>query len=393
MEEFINNDKKLGLKYDFNLVKKEFKKLKIPKDVYDPSKLPLEVAKWYISMSPRGVGKTTNILLLGMIMNKLYGTEIQYIRFHESMIMNKNIKDIFEVIIQFKYIEKLTNGKYDNVIYKARRWYYCKYQEDGTCDIAENHFMMCLSVDKNETYKSTYNAPKGDFILVDEFIEKYYLDSYFIDMVDLFKTIGRDRLSPIIFLSANTIDKFHPFFHELQISDYVEIMEMGDKKLVTTELGTNLYVEIINKFTLDKKSNDIKSEVNRLYYGFSNPKMSSITGNESWNVQVYPHPPKEFEIHRRNFYISYLDKLINLEICSSGRVMFLNCHLATKTYNDSIIFTNKKDVFDNRQFYGFGNGKFHRIIWTLIDQHKVTYQTNDVGAIVTNYINSIKMNK
>ena len=34
-------------------------------------------------------------------------------------------------IIQFKYIEKLTNGKYDNVIYKARRWYYCKYLEDG----------------------------------------------------------------------------------------------------------------------------------------------------------------------------------------------------------------------------------------------------------------------
>ena len=77
MEEYINNDKKLGLKYDFNLVKKEFKKLKIPKDVYNPSKLPLDAAKWYISMSPRGVGKTTNILLLGMVMNKLYGTEIQ----------------------------------------------------------------------------------------------------------------------------------------------------------------------------------------------------------------------------------------------------------------------------------------------------------------------------
>ena len=122
MVEYINNDKKLGIKYDYKLIRKEFKKLKIPKDVYDPSKLPLETAKWYISMSPRGVGKTTNLLLLGMEFNKNYGTEIQYIRFHESMIQNKNIKDLFEVIVQHGYIEKLTGGKYNNVIYKARRW-------------------------------------------------------------------------------------------------------------------------------------------------------------------------------------------------------------------------------------------------------------------------------
>ena len=40
--EYHENDKKKGIKYDFSLIRKEFKKLKITKDVYNPLTIPLE---------------------------------------------------------------------------------------------------------------------------------------------------------------------------------------------------------------------------------------------------------------------------------------------------------------------------------------------------------------
>ena len=65
--EYHENDKKKGIKYDFSLIRKEFKKLKIPKDVYNPLTIPLEWSKFNVLLSPRSKGKTTNILLLGLI--------------------------------------------------------------------------------------------------------------------------------------------------------------------------------------------------------------------------------------------------------------------------------------------------------------------------------------
>lgn len=395
--EYIDNNESLGIKYDFNLIRKEFKKLKTPHWIFNPCKIPFDNCKWNVLMSSRSVGKTTQFILLGMCFNKLYGTQIQYIRLHEDMIMPKFTKELFSVIKKFKYIERLTGGEYTDVVLKNRRWYYCKYTEEGEIEkISPDHFMMMLSSDKNEIYKSSYNAPLGDFILVDEFIEKYYLQSTFISLVDLIKTIARDRLSPIIFLSANTIDKFHPFFKELEISNIVEKLNFDDSTTIETPLGTRIYVELISKFTKDEKSNELKRKVNSLFYGFKNEKLASITGLDSWSINIYPHTPQEeFTILYRNFYIKHLNKLINLEICQNENNIFINCHYATKTYPDSEIFTLNNDVTNRNEYFGFGNrnNKLHRLIFDKILDNKATYCDNDVGSLIMSYIQSVRKEK
>mgnify|MGYP003304829880 CR=1 FL=1 len=64
--EYINNNPLDGIKYDYKAVRKEFKKLGIPKTVYDPCHLPLESCSWLVTLSERARGKTTNLLLMGM---------------------------------------------------------------------------------------------------------------------------------------------------------------------------------------------------------------------------------------------------------------------------------------------------------------------------------------
>ena len=70
-KEFIDGKQSNGLKYEFSLIRKEFKKLKIPGDFYNPSKCPFEKCKWFVNLSDRSTGKTTTWLLFGMVMNKL----------------------------------------------------------------------------------------------------------------------------------------------------------------------------------------------------------------------------------------------------------------------------------------------------------------------------------
>lgn len=384
--EYINDDIKNGIKYDNNLVSKEYKRLKCPKDVYNPLHIPINSAKWFVLMSERARGKTTNVLLLGMIYNKLYGTEIQYLRTREDMITPKNSKDLFKTIIEYGYVEKVTDGEYNSIQYKSRRWYYAYINEDGEEEKRSiKPFCTMLSIDKAETYKSAYNAPLGDFIVFDEFIERFYQPQQFLMLIDLISTIARQRQSVMIFMLANTIDRNTPYFNELEIIDELDDMAQGDNKIITTKLGTNIYVEILGK--RKKESGKLQTEINKLYYGFSNKKISSVTGADTWAVSQYPHTPKDFRILNNHHYIDFNHKLICLEICYDKTVdrHFINCHLATKIYDDSIIYTLDFPK-DKRYKYKFGHNNIDKFIFKMYDRNLFTYSDNSVGALVEKYI-------
>ena len=245
--EYIDNKIENGIKINWKKIRNRYKKLGVPNDYYNPCNEPIEQSHYHIILSERSSGKTTNLLLLGMLLNDEYGIIIQYIRSREEMIMPKNLNNLFSVINnkEFNYVEKITHGAYNSVVYQARRWYYCLRDSDGTIiEQANNHFMMCLSFDNNDNYKSSYTEPLGDFIIVDEFIERYYYPNSFFLCMDLIKTIIRSRLSPIIFFSANTIEKNSIWFDEFTIKKEIVNMKIGDKLLHETQQGTMINIHI-----------------------------------------------------------------------------------------------------------------------------------------------------
>ena len=131
--EYMNDNKLDGIKYDFDLIRKTYTKLKCPKKVYNPNHIPYESSKWNIILSDRSRGKTTNILLFGLCMFWLYKNGICYIRNSKTMITQGNVGRLFNTIIEWGYVENLTNGEYDGIIYKSikHEWYFVKYNEDG----------------------------------------------------------------------------------------------------------------------------------------------------------------------------------------------------------------------------------------------------------------------
>lgn len=383
-KEFIDGQRNNGIIYDYPTIRKEFRTLKIPTEYYNPSKSPFDKCKWFINLSDRSTGKTTNWILFGMIMNKLYGTVIQYIRQTNDMITPRNSKNLFDTILDNNYVSKLTDGKYNTIVYKAKRWYYAKSDENG--DIIEQkntHFMCMLSIDNAENYKSSYNAPYGDIIIFDEFIGKYYYRNEFVRFNDLLKTIIRDRQSPIIVLLANTIDKNSQYFNELEIYNTVQQMKQGDSKIITSERGTNIYVEILESGVKKQKSRSI---VNTLFFGWKNPLISSITGDD-WAINNYQHIPQyNSKSILKRYYLEFNNVLLALDVRSCQEIgIYVAVHRATRSYDDSIIFTIG-DIDKSNKRFRFGFSPSDKRLWELYKRNKFYYASNDLGSLLDNYV-------
>ena len=132
---YIDNNPEKGIKYDWKAITRQLKKLKMPPGVYNPADYPFESGcHYYVAMSERGVGKSTQWLLIGLIMFWMYGTHTVYVRQFRDMIAPKNTRDMFGLINAAGYIDTLTNGQYNCAVYKAKRWYLANINDDGDID-------------------------------------------------------------------------------------------------------------------------------------------------------------------------------------------------------------------------------------------------------------------
>lgn len=383
---YIDNDIKKGLYYDYGKIRKAFRKLKIPKELYTPENLPFESdVKYYVGVSERSTGKTTNWILWGLVMNRLYNTQIMYIRQTYDMIAPKVLNQFMDVIKLNHYIEKLTDNEFNTCEYRARRWTLEFVEDDGSITRkADAPFMHCLTLDDDEIIKSSLNAPLGDLIIFDEFISKRYRPNEFVTFCNVVKTIIRDRISPIVVMLANTTDRYNEYFREMLIQDEILKIKVNEYFIKQTELGTTVFCQLIGN------KNPLRERVNNLYFGFKNPRLASITGGD-WAIDNYPHiESEECEVIDKCHYISHSAYLIQLELCHNERLgLFVKAHKANKYYDDSIIYTYE-GIEDKRFRHKYGYTKLDSLIFRLYERNKFFYSNNEVGNMVTSYVTNAR---
>lgn len=387
---YIDNNKEHGIKYDFNLIRKELAKLKCPDTVYNPFKSHvIKSGKWYLDLSERSTGKSTNWILLGMVMYKLYGTQTIYIRESVDMIRPAHSRQLFRTILEWDYVSKVTDGAYNSVKYNSRSWYFYNTEKDEASDDA---FMVALSLDENSLNKSSFNAPRGDLIIFDEFISRHNYANQFVDFCDTLKTVIRERDSALIVMLANTIDRHSFWFKELGIYEQIQKMEIDSAKEYTNNGGTLISIALMGKSA--NMMPEHRKEHNRKFFGFLNPKLNAITGGD-WAMRIYPHPPKALEDDKPvkisfNRYIRHNNYLLQLELYKSGELgLYVVCHKANQTYDDSIIYT-LDDIAAKNERYRWGTNKLDKKLLELLKANKWYYATNLEGGLMDNYITEVK---
>ena len=381
---YIDNDPQKGIIVDWVKVFKYYRDLKCPKNIYNPSKeLPITKAEYFVLISTRSTGKTTNLLLIGIILYLMYGIVTAYIRQTERMIEKKNADKLFTTINAFKYIETLTNGEYNSTYYFGRVCRFAHIDENGKIDKKSEPFLQALAISNHEEYKSTLNMPTGDFAIFDEFISTGYAQNEFVDFLDLLKTIFRDRLTCKIIMLANTTDYYNEYLKELLIQDEVlQVKEDAPFEKLTPK-GTRIFCHLIGN------RNQSRAKVNTLYFGFNNSKIASITGG-AWAVDCYPHiiKDKDREFIYKGQYLTFNGRYLNLELCASKDLgLHVLVHRANRLpeKSDTRVYT-VNNITKKNEFYKFGCKKIDKIYWALYNANKWYYNNNDEGYTVESYV-------
>ena len=370
---------------------KLYKSLKCPENVLNivTELLPYQQA-WNILLGIRGTGKTTQLLLWGMCLYMCYGIQIQYIRSREQQIAPKNIGNLCDVIISNGYIEKLTKGQYNSCEYHWRRWYFVR--RDGSGKIIEKSddpFMVCLAIELSEDYKSSYNAPRGDFIILDEFLsQRGYIIDEFIKFNHLLSTIIRLRDTAHIYLSGNLVDRYSVYFDELQLNDVIETIKFGDHVTLNSN-GTGLHV-----YCQPRPDDKKREKVNTKYFGWKSQELTAITGLRGiWAIKMYPKPPKGEYCLLSKGYIYKNGKYLARELRVTDSMMYVFCYVDSDGYDPLIHIlytTDSESGYSPMIRYGLGYSKTDAAIKKLIIAERCYFADNTAGAMLDAYIRDIK---
>lgn len=391
---YIDGDPSKGIAYDWDKIIKKMKSLNIPPEFFNPADRPLAENAWHVIISERGTGKTSGYLILSALMYWMYGTVTVYCRALSTQIAPKRTSTLFDVVTTNGYVEKITDGKYNNVAYNRKYWYLCKTVDGEEVERDPNHFAYMVSVTEHAEIKSGLNLPTGDLIYFDEFMADEIgangdESKLFLQFCDLISTIFRLRESGKIILLGNSLNKYSQILCDLEIADTVKSMVKGDRAEITTNSGTKIYVEMYNPdATFQAKK---KSWVKR-FMGFVHPELASITGQATWAVGQHPHiPDGAYRSILHNVYVDDNGKLARLEVVNHetlGLCMYV--HWATAVYDDSIILT-VGDIIDPRYHYGRGPENFAKLWQKFRAANRIYYASNDIGSFIDNYEHKITL--
>lgn len=372
----------------------------IEKEVVKAGVIPAEIntplglnATWNCYVSDRSNGKTTSWLIYAIKAYLKYGIVTHYIRSHRTMITQSAIMTIFNVIISNNYVSILTDNKWNSIVYmrNEHKFYLCNRNDGQVIDIDATGFLMCMSIDKADEYKSGYQCDTGDLIIFDEFINTYYKRGEFVKFCDLISTIIRKRPDCKIVMLANTILRTSEYFDELECREFIDHAEGGDK--IDYEIpcisggSTSVHVEI-----LAIKLDNNRKIFNAKYFSFHNPLLNSITG-AGWAIHNYTHPSEHFKTLYKNIFLEYKNKWYSLNVIQleCGRYTIFVAPHTHEPKDDAYIYSDNYNVFDKR-YHSLKHDKNNFDIWLLnrFYSDDIIYANNTCGSIFSDFILNLR---
>lgn len=394
---------------DVQKIKKEIKALKIPKDYWGIDLDAFFSYQWNMYLSIRETaGKTTQSLLLGMVLNKLYPDKycIEYLRNDNAQVVRANVETIFDTIISLGYIQKIYSNKYNSVEYKTqqKKFYLVKRDEEGSIiESSEDPICIVHSIENAFNMKSSYSNPRGNYIVVDEFPDTSRSTyQIFPQLLNCVSTIGRP-LSPgrsdwlHILMMGNNTDQYCFYFDDFQIADEIPYLKFGGSITFKTEYNTTGICKLLELGETQKKRLQDK---NIPFVGFPGKKAAPFTGASEWGGEQYKHIFFDLDYDEcffRRAYICHRNRYIQIDLFNNekvGRFAFL--HFANKPlYEDNLIFTIDPET--KTDIYGFGKYekkdkilKVCKLIVGLLQENRFFYASNQVGSLTSDFIKNIK---
>ena len=353
-------------------------------------------AQYNVIFGERSNGKTYGTLEYCTDQYFKNGSEFAYIRRWDEDLVGKKGESLFNGLIKNGVIRKLSKGKWNTVVYKSRAYYLAFIDDEGVVVSDTKPFAYAFALTQHEHYKSN-SYPNIRNIIFDEFLTRgLYLPDEFIIFQNVLSTLIRLRDDVKIFMLGNTVNKYSPYIAEMGLT------KMRDQKIGTIDVyeygqtGLKVAVEYSDMQQTVKKSN--------VYFAFNNPRLNMIK-NGAWEIDVYPHYPRDeytginpFTDIVYTFFVEFEGSTLQCEVIHKKvdkndkpkPTYFLFIHQKTtpiKDDNRNLVYTQSSNPLPNyRRRITKATSNIERKIQQFFAKDKVFYSDNETGEIMRNYI-------
>lgn len=350
---------------------------------YSLNKILAKNAVYNVIFGERSNGKTYSVLKYGLEQYKKDKGQIAIVRRWGVDIQGRRASSVFSAINDNGLVKKLFPD-FDLVHYWAGKYYLALKDEKGKIIYNDNDCIGFTFALSEQEHNKSISYPNIKTIFFDEFITNgLYLQDEFIAFMNTLSTIIRDRNNVKIFMCGNTVNKYNPYFEEMGLK-HANKMEQGTIDFYKYG-DTNLSVAV------EYCASNAKNKKSNFYFAFENPKLNMITrGN--WELEIYPHLPMKYNKNDVlfTFFIIFDNSYFQCEIIDfKGNVgMYIHNKTTPIRNDDDLVLTvdyNYKMCYNN-----LGGGKVIGKILALFKLNKVTYQNNDVGNTISNFLKVVK---
>lgn len=315
-----------------------------------------------------------------------------YIRRYEESITPKNLQTLFNPHLQL--IWELSEHKWNSIFYRAKEFHLCAIDSEGKI-IAKDDTAFCITAAIN-TSENTKGEDRGEVhtIVFDEFMTRSgYLNNEFVRFMNLLSTLIRDRDNAVVYMLANTVNKYCPYFSEMGLKN---IDKLAQGEIAVYSYGTSeltVAVELCDEVQATKHTAS-------KYFAFDNPQLQMITRG-AWEFQIYPRPPYKIlpEDIVLNFYIQFAEQLLACEVVHSTLKQYCNdififVHPQTKDISvDDFTIMYVSDFSSCRMHVRFLKDQpteGHKLIYSLIQRKAVCFSDNDTGEVFRNWLQEMQ---
>ena len=366
--------------------KKTTKKMKY----YSLDNILKEEATYNVIIGERSNGKTFAVLSNALKDYCEKGWQLALVRRWGEDFTGKRGQQMFDAIVENGLVEKYTNGKWTYIKYRASRWWLAKYDEKLDKEITDIvPFAFGFALNAGEHDKST-SYPRVKNILFDEFLTRgMYLPDEFVLFMNTLSTIIRENDGVRIFMCANTVNKYAPYFTEMGLTN-VEKMKQGT-------IDVYNYGDSDLKVAVEYCASNKHGKKSDKYFAFNNPKLKMITGG-AWELSIYPHLPIKYQGANVKFkyYIQFGNNMLECKIIKVKDERNVTCYFTYIHRKTSELKDKKKDIIFSTDYSPKPNWfrklakpttQLEKKLYYFFAKEKVFYQDNEVGEVVRNYLN------
>lgn len=352
--------------------------------------------KYLISFGERSAGKsysTCQYILENYIKN---GKETAIVRRWDDDWKQGVATSYWNSLIANGEVSKITNNKWDNIIYYRHGWYLAKIDKTSEKLIKdEKPFARAFSLSTWEKSKAS-QYPDCSLLVLEEFISHRYIGSEGVEFnyfLNLISTIARDRADFRCVLLGNTIAKFgNPYFENMGIQERVLKMTQGDTIVFSND---NNKLKIAVQYTAPPS----QGKASDILFEFTDNSVSRQVTHGDWQINNhYPNLPVGIRIKpmdiQYKFYLKYQNYLLEGDvILQEPNNYYLFFHKKTTELQENVedlIFSLEHHTEHNyrRDILRPTDKITDKIAW-FFKTDNVFVQTPDIGEQLYSYIESI----